>query len=202
MNEASGTNSSLPAPGRTPRCFACSSMLIAADIFRRRLQILNGQEIGAGRSADVPPNPRDHPLGGGQVAGRQQRQRSLAITPEAVHLAVGADVIRAGVGTRIGGEHEALVDAYCQAVGHSAFCLLHEHRAVNGKRVRHVRASQDASRTSRSTAPGSGATSVLSARDDLARFLGGFSRGGVVDGGLPRPVGRSCPPLSPTAPLV
>ena len=61
----------------------------------------------------------EHLLGGGEAAGGLDDEDPVRGRLEHVQLAVGADVVDAGVGAGVGEEDESLVEAHGEAVGHS-----------------------------------------------------------------------------------
>jgi 2-isopropylmalate synthase len=46
----------------------------------------------------------DYALGGGEIARRQQHEHALPRLHKGVHLGIGADIVDAGIGQRVGGE--------------------------------------------------------------------------------------------------
>ena len=75
-----------------------------------------GQALALARQVAV--DAVEHLLRRGQVAGRLEHEDAVGRGAQHVQLAVGADVVDAGVGAGVGEEHEALVEAHREAVGH------------------------------------------------------------------------------------
>ena len=116
------------------RTAAVFFLLLATDItdvFRRVAHQLEGHKRLLCGVFDVTPDLRDHGLRGGQVAGRQQHELALAGDAEAVHFAVGTDIVNARVGTGIGNKHNAGFKADGQAIGHD---LTGPHRCYRADR--------------------------------------------------------------------
>ena len=70
------------------------------------------------RRGEIGVDPVEHLLGGGQGAGGLEQEHAVAAGAQHVQLAVGADVVDAGVGPGVGEEDEPLVEAEGEAVGH------------------------------------------------------------------------------------
>ena len=99
------------------------ALLLGADatyVLRRRAQVLHVHQVPLRLDADVALDGGDHALRGGEVPGREQHERALAVGAEAVHLAVGVHLVHAAVRARIAGEHQALVRLDGQAVAHDS----------------------------------------------------------------------------------
>jgi hypothetical protein len=60
----------------------------------------------------------DDALAGGEVAGRQNDQFPLARLFKNVHLAEGGNLVKAGIGARIGYEHQAFGQSHRYTIGH------------------------------------------------------------------------------------
>ena len=60
----------------------------------------------------------DNFLGGRQVAGTHKHKYTARIAAEDMHLADGADVVHARIGTRIRGHHQALIRTDAHAISH------------------------------------------------------------------------------------
>ena len=89
------------------------------DVDRRLVQVRHGRQalVVAGRG-EVGVDAVEHLVGGGQRACRLQHEQPVVAGPQHVQLAVGADVVDAGVGAGVGEEDQALVEAEGHAVGH------------------------------------------------------------------------------------
>ena len=90
-----------------------------AEVERGLVEVADGRQalVVAGRG-EVGVDAVEHLLGGGEAAGRLEHEHAVGRRAEHVQLAVGADVVDAGVGAGVGEEHEALVEAEGEAVGH------------------------------------------------------------------------------------
>ena len=72
----------------------------------------------AGRIVYVAPDMVHDLLGGGEVAGRKDHEQAIGRGREHMHLAVGGHVVHPGIGARIRGEHEAVLERKPDAIGH------------------------------------------------------------------------------------
>ena len=92
------------------------------DVERGLEEVVDRGQALARRLAEVAVDAVEHLLGRRQVAGRLEHEDPVGRGPEHVQLAVGADVVDAGVGAGVGEEDEALVEAQGEAVGHGDHC--------------------------------------------------------------------------------
>ena len=53
-----------------------------------------------------------------QIPGSHEHQHAVARIFEHAHFSEGADLIDAGIGTGVGQEHEAVIDAHSNAISH------------------------------------------------------------------------------------
>jgi hypothetical protein len=75
----------------------------------------------------------DHRLGDGEVAGRAQQDHPLPRLAPIVELAEGGDIVAAGAGARVGGEHQPAIEPHGNAIGHPAILPM---GLVSGSRIR------------------------------------------------------------------
>src|SRR6185369_6526857 len=74
----------------------------------------------------------DHGLGARQVAGAEQDDDAVALALVHRHLAELGEIVDAGVGARIRGENNALVEQYTDAIGHASRSNLSEAFIFSG----------------------------------------------------------------------
>src|SRR5690606_7684997 len=95
----------------------------AADVRRDFEQLAEAVEVFDPLPPEISSDDRHDLLGGRQAARGQQRDAPIARGFELVQLAIRADIVDAGVGTRIGSESDAVVHMNRQAVGHGSASL-------------------------------------------------------------------------------
>jgi hypothetical protein len=79
----------------------------------------DGEQVArAGLVGKTLGEERDHRLGGGEIARREQDHDPLARPLEHGELAHGRDVVDSGVGAGVGGEHQAAPDQDTDTIGH------------------------------------------------------------------------------------
>ena len=74
------------------------------------------------RSLDRLFEPGDDALRDREVAGGRHADRALARAFPGEHLREARDVVDAGIGARVGQQHEAVGDAHSDAIGHGRMC--------------------------------------------------------------------------------
>ena len=90
-----------------------------ADVARGFKQVGDTAEVfGRRAQLEIAPQIVEHGLGRGEVARSQNDDQAVLGGLEDVHLAIGADVVDAGRGARVRGEHQAILELQCQAVSH------------------------------------------------------------------------------------
>ncbi len=78
----------------------------------------DAHEIDRCAVPDVPLDPVDDRLRGCEIARGEHHQLPLAVATEGEHLAVVADLIDTGVGARVRGKHQTLIDGDSETISH------------------------------------------------------------------------------------
>ena len=92
-----------------------------ADVQRSLVQVVHGgQALVVARPSEVALDAIEHLVRRRQVAGRLQHEQAVGRRPQHVQLAVGADVVDAGVGARVRQEQQPLVESQGKAIGHGS----------------------------------------------------------------------------------